>query len=69
MLHSLLNPGIQITETFSITYYALCIVCGMLVAVGVITLLFKRRNISPDFFLTLFCVCLPICLLTTRLFY
>ena len=69
MLHNLLNPGIQITEDFVITYYALCIVFGMLVAFCLISLLFKRRNMSVDLFLTLFCICLPICLVTTRLFY
>ena len=69
MLHNLLNPGIQITENFSITYYALCIVTGMLVAFGLITLLFRRRNMSADLFLSLFCVCLPICLVCTRAFY
>ena len=70
MLQNLLidNPGIQIGD-FTITYYAICIVCGMLVAFGVITVLFKRRNMSADLFLTMFCICLPICLVTTRLFY
>ena len=68
MLQNLLNPGIKIGN-MTITYYAICIVSGMLVAFGLITLLFKRRNMSPDLFLTLFCVCLPICLITTRLFY
>ena len=70
MLNSLLidNPGIKIGD-FVITYYALCIVCGMFVAFFLISLLFKRRNISPDLFLTLVCICLPICLVTTRLFY
>lgn len=68
MLQNLLNPGINIGN-FTITYYALCIVAGMLVAFTVITLLFKRRNMSGDLFMTLFCVCLPICLVTTRLFY
>ena len=69
MLQNLLSPGIKITENLTITYYALCIVCGMLVAFALISLLFKRRNMSPDLFLTLFCICLPICLVTTRLFY
>ena len=68
MMTNLLNPGIDIGG-FTVTYYALCIVCGMLVAFTLITLLFKRRNMSADLFLTLFCVCLPICLLCTRLFY
>lgn len=61
-------PGIMIGD-FKITAYALIIVFGMIVAFCVIHLLFERRNMSPDFFLTLFCICLPICLATTRLFY
>ncbi|MBQ8374131.1 MAG: prolipoprotein diacylglyceryl transferase [Clostridia bacterium] len=62
------HPGIKIGE-FTITYYALCIVCGMIIAFILISLLFKRRNMSPDLFLTIFVICLPICLVTTRLFY
>ena len=69
MLNSLLsNPHITIFG-FEIYAYALIIVCGMIAAFFVISLLFKRRNASPDFFLTLFCICLPVCLVTTRLFY
>ncbi len=68
MMTNLLNPGIDIGG-FTVTYYALCIVFGMLLAFALISLLFKRRNMSADLFLTLFCVCLPICLLCTRLFY
>lgn len=70
MLQTMLleHPGIQI-GSFTITFYALCIVFGMFVAFLLISLLFKRRNISPDLFMTLFLICLPICLVTTRLFY
>ena len=70
MLQNLLvdNPGITIGE-FTITYYAICIVCGMLAAFALITILFKRRNMSADLFLSMFCVCLPISLVATRLFY
>ena len=70
MLQNLLmdNPGIKIGD-FTVTYYALCIVCGMLVAFGIITVLFKRRNMSTDLFLTFFCICLPIAIVCTRLFY
>ena len=70
MLGNLLvqNPGISIGN-FTVTYYALCIVSGMMVAFALISLLFKRRNMSADLFMTLFVVCLPICLITTRLFY
>ena len=49
--------------------YALIIVCGMISAFFVISLLFKRRNMSPDLFLTIFVIALPIAITTTRLFY
>lgn len=62
------DPGIEIFG-FKITAYAIIIVCGIILAYFLITALFKRRNISPDLFLTLFCICLPVCLVTTRLFY
>ena len=62
------NPGIDIFGT-TIYAYALIIVLGMIVAFFVITALFRRRNMSKDLFLTFFCICLPICLVTTRLFY
>lgn len=62
------NPGINIFG-FTITAYALIIVTGMIVAFFVISLLFKRRNMSGDLFLTFFCICLPVAIITTRLFY
>lgn len=62
------TPGIEVFG-FKINAYAIIIVCGILTAFGVITLLFKRRNMSTDLFLTYFCICLPIALVTTRLFY
>lgn len=70
MLTALLsdNPGIEIFG-FKIYAYALCIVSGMIAAFFLISLLFKRRNMSPDLFMTYFCVTLPIAILTTRLFY
>ncbi|MBQ8290964.1 MAG: prolipoprotein diacylglyceryl transferase [Clostridia bacterium] len=61
-------PGITIFG-FKIYAYAIIIVCGMVAAFFVISLLFKRRNMSPDLFLTFFCICLPIAIVTTRLFY
>ena len=70
-LNSLLayeSPGITIFG-FKIYAYALIIVFGMLAAFFVISILFKRRNMSTDLFLTFFCICLPIAILTTRLFY
>ncbi len=71
MLNALLkyeNPGITIFG-FKIYAYAIIIVCGMIAAFFVISLLFRRRNMSKDLFLTYFCVTLPIALVTTRLFY
>lgn len=72
MLNSLLawpnQPYIKIFGQ-EIYWYAIIIVCGMLSAFGVISLLFKRRNMSPDLFLTFFVIGLPIAILTTRLFY
>ncbi len=70
-LNSLLayeSPGITVFG-FKIYAYALIIVCGMLAAFCVISILFKRRNMSTDLFLTFFCICLPIAIITTRLFY
>lgn len=52
-----------------IYWYAILIVLGMLSAFVVISLLFKRRNMSPDLFMTFFVICLPIAILTTRIFY
>ena len=62
------SPGITIFG-FKIHAYAIIIVCGMIAAFFVISALFKRRNMSSDLFLTFFCVCLPVAILTTRLFY
>ena len=54
---------------FEIYYYALFIVCGMLVATFLAALLMKRRNMSPDFIFTLFLVCIPSALICARLYY
>lgn len=62
------QPGITIFG-FKIYAYALIIVCGMAAAFFVISLLFRRRNMSTDLFLTFFVICLPIAIVTTRLFY
>ncbi|MBQ9118341.1 MAG: prolipoprotein diacylglyceryl transferase [Clostridia bacterium] len=62
------NPSVSIFG-LDVTYYALVILCGILVAFAVIFLLFKRRNMSTDLLLTFFCICLPVAILTTRLFY
>lgn len=70
-LSSLLWPNHPYVDLFGtkIYWYAIIIVIGMIVAFGVISVLFKRRNMSPDLFLTLFCICLPIAIVCTRLFY
>ncbi len=62
------QPGITIFGV-KIYAYALIIVFGMAAAFFVISLLFKRRNMSTDLFLTYFCICLPVAIITTRLFY
>lgn len=62
------QPGITIFGV-KIYAYALIIVSGMAAAFAVISLLFKRRNMSTDLFLTYFCICLPVAIITTRLFY
>ncbi|MBR2023215.1 MAG: prolipoprotein diacylglyceryl transferase [Clostridia bacterium] len=54
---------------FPIYAYAIIIVCGMAVAAVVIGLLFKRRNMSVDLFMTYFCITVPVAVITTRLFY
>lgn len=62
------QPSITIFG-FTVYAYAIIIVCGMLVAFAVISILFRRRNMSTDLFLTFFCIALPIAILFTRLFY
>ena len=63
-----INPSINIFG-MQIYWYAIIIVCGMMAAFAVITLLFRRRNMSADLFMTIFVICLPIAIVTTRLFY
>ena len=62
------SPGITVFG-LKIYAYAIIIVFGMISAFFVISALFKRRNMSSDLFLTFFCVCLPVAIITTRLFY
>lgn len=62
------HPSINIFG-LEIYWYAIIIVCGMMAAFFVISLLFKRRNMSTDLFLTFFVICLPIAIVTTRMFY
>ena len=70
-VNSLLWPNHPSINIFGleIYWYAIIIVCGMMAAFFVISLLFRRRNMSTDLFLTFFVICLPIAILTTRIFY
>ena len=53
------QPGIEIFG-FKIYAYALCIVSGMIAAFFLISLLFKRRNMSSDLFMTYFALRFPL---------
>ena len=53
---------------FEIYYYAICIVCGMILAAALSALLMKRRNMSVDFIFLLFVVCIPTAIIGARLF-
>ena len=53
---------------FEIYYYAICIVCGMLLAATLSALLMKRRNMSVDLIFLLFIVCIPTAIIGARLF-
>lgn len=70
-LSSLLWPNHSSINVFgfNIYWYAIIIVFGMIAAFAVISLLFMRRNMSVDLFMTFFCIGLPIAIVTTRLFY
>ena len=70
-MSSLLWPNHPSISVFGleIYWYAIIIVFGMMTAFFVISILFRRRNMSTDLFLTFFVICLPIAIVTTRLFY
>ncbi|MBQ7323392.1 MAG: prolipoprotein diacylglyceryl transferase [Clostridia bacterium] len=70
-VNALLWPNHPYITVFGVQiyWYAIIIVLGMLAAFVVISLLFKRRNMSADLFMTFFVICLPIAILTTRIFY
>ncbi len=51
-----------------IQYYAIVIVCGMLIAASLSALLMKRRNMDPNFVFTLFVFCIPSAIIGARLF-
>ena len=60
---------IPIGDGFTIYYYAIMIVCGIILATVVVALLFKRRNIPVDWVLDLLLCILPIGIVCARLFY
>lgn len=62
------NPGITIFG-FTIYYYAIIIVCGIILATVVVAVLFKRRNIPVDWTLDLFICILPIGIIGARTYY
>ncbi len=70
----LLNPlfgaydkGIYVFSV-QVQYYALVIVCGMILAAALSALLMKRRNMDPNFVFTLFIFCIPSAIIGARLF-
>ena len=62
------HPSINLFG-LEVYWYAIIIVSGMIAAFAIISLLYKRRNMSTDLFLTYFVVGLPVAIITTRLFY
>ncbi len=68
------NPMFGVYDTgiyvFSvpIQYYAIVIVCGMILAALWSALLMKRRNMDPSLIMTLFVVCIPSAIIGARLF-
>ena len=60
---------IPIGDGFTIYYYAIMIVCGIILATVVVGLLFKRRNIPVEWVLDLLLCVLPIGIVCARLFY
>ncbi len=68
MTELLLNPHFTVFG-IDIYYYAVIIVCGIIVATIVSCLGFKARNMSAELVLTTFCIAMPIALVGTRLYY
>ena len=60
---------IPIGDGFTIYYYAIMIVCGIILATVVVGLLFKRRNIPVEWVLDLLLCVLPVGIVCARLFY
>ena len=70
----LLNPLFGVYDkgiyffSLQIQYYAIVIVCGMILAAALSALLMKRRNMDPGFVFTLFIFCIPTAIIGARLF-
>lgn len=72
MQSALNNPGITIPigeNGFTIYYYAIIIVFGVILATCVVAILFKRRNIPVDWTLDLLICILPLGIIGARTFY
>lgn len=64
------NPGITIPGTdFKIYWYAIIIVCGVVLATVIVAILFKRRNIPTEWTLDLLLCILPIGIIGARTYY
>ncbi len=66
-LFGIANRGVIIFGV-KVYWYAICIVCGMILAAYLSALLMKRRNMSPDLVFLLFIVCIPSAIVGARLF-
>ena len=62
------NPGITIFG-FTIYWYAIIIVCGVILATVVVAILFKRRNVPTEWTLDLLICILPIGIIGARTYY
>ena len=54
---------------FDIYYYAVCIVCGIILATIVCAILFKRRNLPTDWVIDLLLCILPLGIIGARTFF
>ena len=70
-MQNLLNPGITIPigDGFTIYYYAIIIVFGIICAAVVAGILFKHRNLPADWVLDLLLCVLPLGIIGARTFY
>lgn len=75
MQNLLLEPLFDLSDKsftvfgLEIRYYALIIVCGMVLAAVLSGILMRRRNISHEWVLTLFIVCIPCAIIGARLYW